>query len=47
MEDEQIWIELVLDAGIPYDEYIKQPMPLIEAHVARLFARGASTKKEK
>lgn len=39
-----IWLELVLDAGIPYQEYIKQPDWIIEAHLERYFAKGSSSK---
>lgn len=35
-----MWLELVLDSGIPYHEYIKQPYWLIEAHIERFYAKG-------
>lgn len=44
LEEEQLWLELCLDAGLAYDEYIKQPMWIIEAHIARYFAERSRSK---
>jgi hypothetical protein len=36
-----VWLELCLDAGIPYQEYIKQPLWIIETHRERFYAKGS------
>lgn len=40
-----MWLELCLDAGLSYQEYIKQPDWIIDAHAERYIAERSSSKK--
>jgi len=35
-----IWLELCLQAGLSYEEYIRQPLWVIETHWLRFLAGG-------
>jgi len=44
LTEEMVLVELAIDQGIPYEEYIKQPLWFIETHRERMYAGGTLRK---